>query len=40
MKRFVDVLILFMGLGCKADSKQDSGMVYGFDNVSLRLSGT
>ncbi|KAI8954457.1 Alpha/Beta hydrolase protein [Xylaria longipes] len=33
MKRLVNALILFTGLGCKADSWHDPGMVYGFDNI-------
>ncbi|KAJ2995079.1 hypothetical protein NUW58_g1373 [Xylaria curta] len=33
MKRLVNGLILFAGLGCKADSSHDPGMVYGFDNI-------
>ncbi|CRG83254.1 Putative hydrolase Mb2248c [Talaromyces islandicus] len=33
MKRIVNALILLMGLGCKADSRQDPGMVYEFDNI-------
>lgn len=35
MNRLVNALILFISLGCKADSWHDPGMVYGFDNVSL-----
>ncbi|KAK9413276.1 putative AB hydrolase-1 domain-containing protein [Seiridium unicorne] len=35
MKRLVNALILFtsLGLGCKADSRDDPGMVYEFDNI-------
>ncbi|KAK6067933.1 hypothetical protein SCUP234_11406 [Seiridium cupressi] len=35
MKRLVNALILFtsLGLGCKADSRDDPGMVYGFGNI-------
>ncbi|KAI0102614.1 Alpha/Beta hydrolase protein [Nemania sp. FL0031] len=33
MKRLVNALILLMGLRCKADSSNDPGMVYGFDNI-------
>jgi hypothetical protein len=40
MKRLVNALILLPGLGCKADSWHDPGMVYGFDNVSLRRCRT
>lgn len=37
MKRVMNVLILFTSLGCKANCSPNSGMVYGFDNVSLGL---
>ncbi|RHZ44268.1 uncharacterized protein CDV56_101295 [Aspergillus thermomutatus] len=33
MKRLVNALILFTGLGCKAEIWRDPGMVYGFDNI-------
>ncbi|KAL7780902.1 alpha/beta-hydrolase [Trichoderma afarasin] len=33
MKRIVNALILFTGLGCKANCSPNSGMVYGFDNI-------
>ncbi|KAI1128304.1 Alpha/Beta hydrolase protein [Nemania abortiva] len=33
MKRLVNALILFAGLGCKADSGHDPDMVHGFDNI-------
>ncbi|KAF2965535.1 hypothetical protein GQX73_g8060 [Xylaria multiplex] len=33
MKRLMNSLILLAGLGCKADSWQDPGMAYGFDNI-------
>lgn len=36
MKRLVNAFILFTSLGCKADSRHDPSMVYGFDNVSSR----
>lgn len=40
MQRLASALILLTSLGCKADSSNDPGMVYGFDNVSLGLSRT
>ncbi|GAW18706.1 hypothetical protein ANO14919_081870 [Xylariales sp. No.14919] len=33
MKRLVNALILFAGLGCKAESRRDSGVAYGFDDI-------
>ncbi|KAL7928424.1 alpha/beta-hydrolase [Trichoderma chlorosporum] len=33
MNRLVNALILFAGLGCKADSWHGRGMVYGFGNI-------
>ncbi|KAL6887582.1 alpha/beta-hydrolase [Trichoderma longibrachiatum] len=33
MKRTLNVILLFSGLGCKAHSWNDRGMVYGFDNI-------
>lgn len=40
MTRFVNALTLLLSLGCKAESLHDSGMVYGFGNVSLNLYRT
>lgn len=37
MERLVIVLIIFTSLGFKANGWHDTGMVYGFDNVSLGL---
>jgi hypothetical protein len=36
MNHLVNALILFMSLGCTAYSSHSPGMVYGFDNVSLK----
>ncbi|KAI0536936.1 Alpha/Beta hydrolase protein [Xylaria digitata] len=33
MKRLVNALLLFAGLGCNAESRRDPGVAYGFDNI-------
>lgn len=38
MNPLVNAVILSMSWGCKADTLHGQGMVYGFEDVSLRLS--
>lgn len=40
MKYLPSILLGTMTLGCKADIVHHSNMVYGFDNVSLRICRT
>lgn len=40
MKQIMIALLLLTTLGSKADSSHDTGMVYGFDKVSLGLCRT